>query len=135
MSRAAGLIQAENFQYIVLPHDTDQRTTELARAPHRKILALGESMSDDLKIGGASEALRDPDGVIYLLLSHHIHRLSCDTHKQSVTVQKFVRRLKYSTEAVKYEALVWPAQMRGFQAVQAAFHYPVSRPPAADREY
>lgn len=83
-------------------------------------------MGDDLKIGGASEALRDPDSVIYLLLSHHIHRLSCDTHKQSVTVQKFVRRLKYSTEAVKYECLVWPAQMRGFQRVQAAFDYPVS---------
>jgi hypothetical protein len=93
-------------------------------------------MADDLKIGGASEALRDADSVIYLLLSHHIHRLSCDTHKQSVTVQKFVRRLKYATEAVKYQALVWPAQMRGFGLVDAEFKYPVSCPSgSADIEY
>lgn len=83
-------------------------------------------MADDLKIGGASEALRDPDSVIYLLLSHHIHRLSCDTQKQSVTVQKFVRRLKYDMEAIKYQCLVWPAQMSGFGLVDAKFSYPVS---------
>jgi hypothetical protein len=82
-------------------------------------------MADDLKIGGASEALCDPDSVIYLLLGHHIHRLSCDTQKQSVTVQKFVRRLKYDTEAFEYQALVWPAQMRGFGLITAAFNYPV----------
>lgn len=126
MSPRFDVADSENFQYIVLPHDTEQRTAELARVAHRKILASGESMADDLRIGGASEALRDADSVIYLLLSHHIHRLSCDTHKQSVTVQKFVRRLKYATEAVKYQALVWPAQMRGFGLVDAEFKYPVS---------
>lgn len=114
----------ENFQYIVLPHDSAPRPEEAK--PHKKILGSGDFMTDDLRIGGASEALRDPEGIIYLLLSHHIHRLACDTAKQSVTVQTFVRRIKYETRPVMYKCLVWPCQMKGFQLATATFRYPVS---------
>lgn len=83
-------------------------------------------MEDDLRLGGASEALRDPEGIIYLLLSHHIHRLACDTAKQSVTVQRFVRKVKYDTTPIEYNCLVWPSQMKGFKEASATFRYPVS---------
>ena len=81
-------------------------------------------MTDDLRVGGASEALRDAEGIIYLLLSHHIHRLACDTAKQSVTVQRFTRRIKYETKPVNYKCLVWPDQMKAFHEASATFRYP-----------
>jgi hypothetical protein len=77
-------------------------------------------------VGGASEVLRNADGAIYLLWSNHIHRLAFDTAKQSVTVQRFVRKLKHSMDPVEYTCLVWPSQMKGFQEARATFTYPVS---------
>ena len=82
-------------------------------------------MSWDLRAGGASEVLRNTGGAIYLLWSNHIHRLSCDSVKQSVTIQRFVRKQRHSMDPVPYQCLVWPSQMKGFQEARATFKYPV----------
>ena len=92
----------------------------------RKVLLPGDSTKDGLRVGGASEVLRDANGAIYLSWSNHIHRLAFDSTKQSVTIQRFVRKLRYSTSPAKYTCLVWPCQMKGYQEVQATFNYPVS---------
>jgi hypothetical protein len=86
----------------------------------------GQSMHDTLHVGGASEALRDPNGIIYLILSHLIHRLSCDTNKQSITIQWFTRRIKYSMDPIGYKCLVCPSQQKGYSVGEATFRYPVS---------
>lgn len=119
----------ENFQFIVLPHSSDplEDFGKLqALSERRKVLLPGESATEGLRVGGASEVLRDAQGAIYLSWSNHIHRLAFDADKQSVTVQRFVRKMKHSTEPVKYECLVWPAQMKMFQQVSTNFTYPVS---------
>jgi hypothetical protein len=83
-------------------------------------------MHDTLHVGGASEALRDPNGIIYLILSHLIHRLSCDTNKQSITIQWFTMRIKYSMDPIGYKCLVCPSQQKGYSVGEATFRYPVS---------
>ena len=116
----------ENFQFIVLPHDHEPEVGDEAKAQTtRKLLLPGDSTKDGLRVGGASEVLRDANGAIYLLWSHHIHRITFDSVKMSVTVQRFVRKLRYSTESVPYKCLVWPSQMKGFQEAKAIFQYPV----------
>jgi len=72
--------------------------------------------------------LRNAKGAIYLLWSNHIHRLAFDSTKQSVTVQRFVRKLRYSMDPVRYTCLVWPAQMDAYQSASAVFKYPVCDP-------
>ena len=90
------------------------------------ILLPGDTIKDGLRVDGASEVLRDANGAIYLLWSNHIHRITFDATKMSVTIQRFVRKLKYDKTPVKYQCLVWPSQMKGFQEANAAFKYPVS---------
>lgn len=116
---------SQNFQFIVLPHhqpvDEDGRTGQT-----RKVLLPGDSTQDGLRVGGASEVLRDANGAIYLSWTNHIHRLAFDSAKQSVTIQRFVKKVAYSTDPVKYKCLVWPSQMRKYQEASATFRYPVS---------
>ena len=117
----------ENFQFITLPHDHNPAEDEEGKpSATRKVLLPGDSTKDGLRVGGASEVLRNAKGAIYLLWSNHIHRLAFNSSKQSVTVQRFVRKLRYSVEPAKYTCLVWPAQMKGFQGATATFKYPVS---------
>jgi hypothetical protein len=108
----------------VLPHDHVESDGD--RGTTRKILLPGDSTREGLRKGGASEVLRNADGAIYLLWSNHIHRLAFDASKQSVTVQRFVRKLRHAMDPVEYKCLVWPSQMRGFQGAAAMFNYPVS---------
>jgi hypothetical protein len=120
----------ENFQFIVLPHKTKLNGSEdqsdrdrYSRGP--KVLLPGESITQGLRIGGASEVLSDQSGAIYLSWSNHIHRLAFDEGKQSVTVQRFVKKTKHSTDPVPYKCLVWPAQMTDYQPASTTFRYPV----------
>lgn len=121
----------ENFQFIVLPHKTRLGTedgSERGRDRYnagRKVLLPGESATQGLRVGGASEVLSDQSGAIYLSWSNHIHRLAFDEGKQSVTVQRFVKKSKHSTTPIQYSGLVWPAQMKGYQEASTTFHYPV----------
>lgn len=116
----------ENFQFITLPHDHNNLYEDDGKlSTTRKVLLPGDSTKDGLRVGGASEVLRDEKGAIYLLWSNHIHRLAFDSMKQSVTVQRFVRKLTYSMEPVRYQCLVWPAQMNAYQTASAVFKYPV----------
>ena len=118
--------QAENFQFITLPHDHNPSEELDGRiSTTRKVLLPGDSTKDGLRVGGASEVLRDAKGAIYLLWSNHIHRLAFDSTKQSVTVQRFVRKLRYSMDPMRYTCLVWPAQMDAYQSASALFKYPV----------
>jgi hypothetical protein len=123
----------ENFQFIVLPHKTKLHTDEAGAERERdrygrgpKVLLPGESATQGLRIGGASEVLSDQSGAIYLSWSNHIHRLAFDEGKQSVTVQRFVKKTKHSTDPVQYQCLVWPAQTDDYQEATTAFRYPVS---------
>ena len=119
---------AENFQFITLPHDHDPAGELNGKASTtRKVLLPGDSTKDGLRVGGASEVLRNARGAIYLLWSNHIHRLAFDPLKQSVTVQRFVRKLRFSMEPVRYTCLVWPAQMNSYQPATTMFKYPVSQ--------
>lgn len=123
----------ENFQFIVLPHKTRLGENESERGRDRynagrKVLLPGESATQGLRVGGASEVLSDQSGAIYLSWSNHIHRLAFDEGKQSVTVQRFVKKSKHSTDPIKYTCLVWPAQMKDYQEASTVFKYPVSRP-------
>ena len=120
---------AENFQYIVLPHDSKMEIeAALSTHPTRKVLLPGDSTRDGLRAGGASEVLRDAKGAIYLSWYNHIHRLTFDHQKQSVTVQRFVRKLRHTTEPEKYTCLVWASQMNGYCEAKATFSYPVCPP-------
>ncbi|EIW66543.1 hypothetical protein TREMEDRAFT_35030 [Tremella mesenterica DSM 1558] len=115
----------QNFQYIVLPHQAAVEMDEaLSTHPTRKVLLPGDSTQAGLRAGGASEVLRDASGAIYLSWSNHIHRLAFDSQKQSVTVQRFVRKIRHTTESEKYTCLVWASQMNGFNEAKATFHYP-----------
>lgn len=118
----------ENFQFIVLPHKSKSQPDEEGVERHRgpKVLLPGESATQGLRAGGASEVLSDQCGAIYLSWSNHIHRLAFDEGKQSVTVQRFVKKTKHSTNPVNYQCLVWPAQMTDYQAASTTFKYPVS---------
>jgi hypothetical protein len=117
-------LMAENFQFIVLPHHAQ---TSLQKEEHpKKVLLSGESTIEGLRVGGASEVLKDANGAIYLSWSNHIHRLAFDPAKQSVTVQRFVRKIRHSMESVQYQCLVWPCHMKGYQRADATFNYPVS---------
>ncbi|BEJ00902.1 hypothetical protein CcaverHIS631_0507590 [Cutaneotrichosporon cavernicola] len=116
---------SQNFQFIVLPHNTvvtdeAQNATNLAF----KNLLLTDSTAAGLRVGGASEVLKDANGAIYLSWSNHIHRLTFDPQKQSVTVQRFVRKIRHSTKPHAYKALVWPYHHRGYQEATAMFRYP-----------
>jgi hypothetical protein len=116
---------SQNFQFIVLPHNTvlteeAQSATTLAF----KNLLLADSTTAGLRVGGASEVLKDANGAIYLSWSNHIHRLTFDPQKQSVTVQRFVRKIRHSTKPHAYKALVWPYQHAGFEEATAMFRYP-----------
>ncbi|ORY27432.1 hypothetical protein BCR39DRAFT_538001 [Naematelia encephala] len=115
----------QNFQFIVLPHHHTLDFHEQSKPePTRKVLLPGDPTENGLRVGGASEVLRDASGAIYLLWSNHIHRLAFDATKQSVTVQRFVRKQKHSMDPVRYSCLVWPSQMKGYQEAQAVFKYP-----------
>lgn len=114
-------LTAENFQFVVLHQDAP---TELKVARTNKVLMQGESTSAGLRPGGASEVLKDASGPIYLSWWNQIHRLAFDPQKQSVTVQRFVRKVRFSQDAVKYECLVWPAKMEAYQPARAVFEYP-----------
>ena len=117
--------QAENFQFIVLPHDHNPGEEDDGKASAtRRVLLPGDSTKDGLRVGGASEVLRDANGAIYLLWANHIHRLAFDATKQSVTIQRFVRKLRHSMEPVQYTCLVWPSQTDGFRQAEATFKYP-----------
>ena len=109
----------------MLPHEEDPGEDDFARL-RNKVLMPGEAMSDSLRVGGASQALRDVNGVIYLILSHIIHRLACDTNKQSVIIQRFVRKIKYTMEPIQYKCLVWPVEGKNYEEVGATFRYPIS---------
>lgn len=119
---------SQNFQFIVLPHNSNLHddpvaAADIARHAPRNLL-LGDSTKSGLRVGGASEVLKDASGAIYLSWSNHIHRLTFDPSKQSVTVQRFVRKTHYSTQPHAYKCLVWPYQMHGFQEATALFKYP-----------
>lgn len=114
---------SQNFQFVVLPHNTI--TKEKGTQPQTlKNLLRGESTSAGLRVGGASEVLKDASGAIYLSWSNHVHCLTFDPQKQSVTVQRFVRKIKHSTASHPYKCLVWPYQHDGFQEAAAVFRYP-----------
>lgn len=68
--------------------------------------------------------LRNANGAIYLLWSNNIHRLAFDSTKQSVTVQRFVKKLTYDTDPVKYTCLVWPSSMSTYHEATSVFRYP-----------
>jgi len=120
------LTAAENFQFIVLPHDQDTPDDEEIKAQKtRKVLLPGDATHDGLRAGGASEVLGDAHGAIYLLWSNHIHRIMFDSTKMSVNIQRFVRKMRYGRDPVSYRCLVWPSQMKGFQEASAKFEYPV----------
>ncbi|GMK55697.1 hypothetical protein CspeluHIS016_0207530 [Cutaneotrichosporon spelunceum] len=125
MKEMASQRLSQNFQFIVLPHDTVV-TEEAQRAGNLafKNLLLADSTTTGLRVGGASEVLKDANGAIYLSWSNHIHRLTFDTQKQSVTVQRFVRKIRYSTQPHAYKALVWPYHHREYQEATAMFRYP-----------
>ena len=118
-------LTSENFQFIVLPHEQTTKPGKDGKlVTTRKVLLPGDSTKDGLRVGGASEVLRTGSGAIHLLWSNHIHRLAFDASKQSVTVQRFVRKLGYSMEPARYTCLVWPAQMHKFQPAHTVFKYP-----------
>lgn len=119
---------SQNFQFIVLPHNTvvtDVQTKDRAMPLGTgKNLLLGDSTRAGLRVGGASEVLKDASGAIYLSWSNHVHRLTFDPQKQSVTVQRFVRKVRHSTAPHSYKCLVWPYQLHDFQEATAMFRYP-----------
>lgn len=116
---------SQNFQFIVLPHNTvpTEENTSSTNVAFKNLL-LGDSTSAGLRVGGASEVLKDANGAIYLSWSNHIHRLTFDPQKQSVTVQRFVRKIRHSTRPQAYKCLVWPYQHEGFEEATAMFRYP-----------
>lgn len=117
---------SQNFQFIVLPHNTitgDDSSPALGGHAQKNLL-LGDSTSAGLRVGGASEVLKDANGAIYLSWSNHVHRLTFDPQKQSVTVQRFVRKIRHSTPSHAYKCLVWPYQLKGLQEATAIFRYP-----------
>jgi hypothetical protein len=115
---------SQNFQFIVLPHNTIANDGADTPTHTLKNLLLGDSTRDGLRVGGASEVLKDASGAIYLSWSNHLHRLTFDPQKQSVTVQRFVRKIKHSTAPQSYKCLVWPYQHEGFKEATAMFKYP-----------
>lgn len=116
---------SQNFQFIVLPHNTvlTEESTGATSLAFKNLL-LGDSTSAGLRVGGASEVLKDANGAIYLSWSNHIHRLTFDPQKQSVTVQRFVRKIRHSTRPHAYKCLVWPYHHKGFEEANAMFRYP-----------
>ena len=117
----------ENFQFIVLPHSSDpgaQSDDDRPSGGTRRLLLPGDSTTVGLRVGGASEVLRNAEGAIHLLWANHIHRLAFDATKQSVTVQRFVRKLTHTKAPVEYKCLVWPCQTKGYQEAHATFKYP-----------
>ncbi|KAK4690095.1 SEA/GATOR complex protein SEA1/DEPDC5, partial [Tremellales sp. Uapishka_1] len=119
---ASQRLSPENFQFVVLPHDSE--TTKKVQEDTRKVLLYDDANNFGLRAGGASEVLKDANGPIYLSWSNHIHRLAFDNTKQTVTVQRFVRKIQHSMEPVNYKCLVWPYQMNGYQEASAKFSYP-----------
>lgn len=117
---------SQNFQFIVLPHNTvlgDEASPVPGGQPQKHLL-LGDSTSAGLRVGGASEVLKDANGAIYLSWLNHLHRLTFDPQKQSVTVQRFVRKIRHSTPSHAYKCLVWPYQLDKLQLSNAVFRYP-----------
>ena len=106
----------------MLPHTAEEEGKSLN--PTRRLLLEGDDTTTGLRVGGASEVLRDAEGAIHLLWGNHIHRLAFDETKQSVTVQRFVRRVSHSKEEVNYKCMVWPCQTNGYQEATATFRYP-----------
>lgn len=117
---------SQNFQFIVLPHNTVQKDVDETLPPSvaQKTFLVADTTTSGLRVGGASEVLKDASGAIYLSWSNHVHKLTFDPQKQSVTVQRFVRKIKHSTQAQPYKCLVWPYQLNGFQEATAMFKYP-----------
>ncbi|KAL7422858.1 vacuolar membrane-associated protein iml1 [Cryptotrichosporon argae] len=115
----------ENLPLAVMREMASQRLSPaVAPGTETKVLLPGDSISAGLRVGGASEVLKDARGAIYLSWSNHIHRLTFDPAKQSVTVQRFVRKVRHSTEPHAYKCLVWPYQTTGYREATADFKYP-----------
>ncbi|KAL7417195.1 hypothetical protein BDY24DRAFT_377030 [Mrakia frigida] len=74
--------------------------------------------------GGASEALRQSKGAIFMSLSNLIHRLEYTERDDSIRIRQYTRRLTYSTTPINYECVVWPILASGFQKVEAVFKFP-----------
>jgi hypothetical protein len=118
---------SQNFQFVVLPHSTVAAKADDDTPSHilnNLLLGGTDAASGGLRVGGASEVLKDAHGAIYLSWSNHVHRLTFDPQKQSVTVQRYVRKIKHSTAPHAYKCLVWPYQHGGFREATAMFKYP-----------
>lgn len=65
-----------------------------------------------------------PLSPLFLVMGRQVHRLVYDPTGQNVEVKRFVRKIDYSTEAIKYRCFMWPKNFNDFVNREAVFNYP-----------